>query len=70
MKVLNRADAERFWQFFNKEHYSLRSKFPDNANVSLVNEAIAIFRPTKMSNEDFAQYETILNKWLSDNGFK
>ena len=70
MKALNRADAERFWQFFNKEHYSLRSKFPDNANVSLVNKEIVIFRPAKMSNEEFDQYETILKKWLTDNGFK
>lgn len=70
MKALTRADGERFWQFFNKEHYSLRSKFPENASVSLEKDAIVIFKPTKMSDEDYKKYESILTKWLSDNGFK
>ncbi len=58
--------ANKFWAYLEKEYPEISKQL---STRTLINGAIASFKPAKMSDEDYAEYERILYTWQIDNGF-
>ncbi len=58
--------ANKFWEYLEKEHPKI---FNQLSNFALINGAIVSFKPARMSDEDFEEYERLLYRWQIDNGF-
>jgi len=53
-----------FQNFFIKNYPELESKFPSKL---LVNGQPFISQPSKVTNEEYAEYNKILDKWVEKN---
>jgi hypothetical protein len=59
-------DANKFWEYLEKEYPKISSQL---SNRALVNGSIVSFKPARMSDEDYAEYERIMYTWQIQNGF-
>jgi hypothetical protein len=66
-KDLTPQDFDNFCFFLDAEHPELSSELPPNR--AFVNGTIFINQPARMKDERYAEFTTIKNTWLKDNGF-
>ena len=59
-------DANKFWEYLDAEYPKISAQL---SNRALVEGSIVSFKPARMSDEEYAEYERIMYGWQIDNGF-
>jgi hypothetical protein len=69
MKELTHLDADKFWDYFDKEYPEINRQFP-KVSFLPAQQAIVAFKPARMSQDDYDKYNEVRENWLTENGFR